>query len=93
MSSTPPPPPPKSPDFNIIENILDELNRSVRRTGAIPTTPNQLRAYSLRVEQTPSELRSALCDVNETSLSCRSEHCRGAYPLLSLHGHGRRCRI
>ena len=33
---------PKSPDFNIIENILDELNRRVRRTEAIPTTLNQL---------------------------------------------------
>ena len=32
-----PPPPPKSPDLNIIEIILDELNRRVRRTGAIPT--------------------------------------------------------
>ena len=58
-----PPPPPKSPDLNIIENIWDELNRRVRRTGAIPTTLNQLRAKSLRVEQSPSELRSALCDL------------------------------
>ena len=48
---------------------------------------------SLQVEQPPSELRSALCDVNETSLSCRSEQCGRTYPLLSLHGHGRRCRI
>ena len=29
---------PKSQDLNIIENIWDELNRRVRRTGAIPTT-------------------------------------------------------
>ena len=36
--------PPKSPDLNIIENIWDELNRRVKRTGAIPTTLNQLRA-------------------------------------------------
>ena len=28
---------PKSPDLNRIENIWDELNRSVRRPGAIPT--------------------------------------------------------
>ena len=34
--------PPKSPDLNIIENIWDELNRRVRRTGAIPTTFNEL---------------------------------------------------
>ena len=39
-----PPPPPKSSDLNVIENIWDEINRRVRRTGAIPTTLNQLRA-------------------------------------------------
>ena len=39
--------PPNSPDFNIIENIWDKLNRGVRRTGAIPTTLNQLRAKIL----------------------------------------------
>ena len=32
--------PPKSLDIDIIENILDELNRNVRRTRAIPTTMN-----------------------------------------------------
>ena len=37
----------KSPDLNIIEIIWDELNHSVRRTGAIPTTLNQLRANIL----------------------------------------------
>ena len=36
--------PPKSPDLNIIENIWDILNHRERRTGAIPTTLNQLRA-------------------------------------------------
>ena len=36
--------PPKSPDLNTIESIWDELNRCVRRTGAIPATLNQLRA-------------------------------------------------
>ena len=37
----------KSPDLNVIENIWDELNRPERRTGAIPTTLNQLRANLL----------------------------------------------
>ena len=36
--------PPKPPDLNIIENIWDELNRRIKRTGAIPTTLNQQRA-------------------------------------------------
>ena len=31
---------PKSLDLNIIKNIFDELNRSIGRTGAIPTTLN-----------------------------------------------------
>ena len=44
MSSTPPT---KSTDLNTIENIWDELNRRVRKTGAIPTTLNQLRAKIL----------------------------------------------
>ena len=39
--------PPKSPDLNINENISDELNCHVSRTGAIPTTLNQLRAKIL----------------------------------------------
>ena len=39
--------PPKSPDLKVIENFLDELNRRVRRTEAIPTTLNQLRAKIL----------------------------------------------
>ena len=51
------------------------------------------RKNSLRVEQTPSELHLALCDVNETSLSCCNEQCGVTYPLLSLHRHGRCCRI
>ena len=39
--------PPKLPDINIIENVWYELNRRVRRTEAIPTTLNQLRAKVL----------------------------------------------
>ena len=39
--------PPNSPDLNIIENISAELNRRVRRTEAIPTTLNQLKAKVL----------------------------------------------
>ena len=39
--------PQKSPHLNINENIWDELNCRVRRTGAIPTTLNQLRAKIL----------------------------------------------
>ena len=39
--------PPKSPDLIKIESILDELNCCVRRTGAIPTTLNQMRAKSI----------------------------------------------
>ena len=35
---------PKPPDLNIFEIIWDELNRRVRKTGAIPTILNQLRA-------------------------------------------------
>ena len=40
-------PPLQSSDFNIIENIWDELIRGVLGTGAIPTTLNQLRAKIL----------------------------------------------
>ena len=99
------PPPPKSPDLHIIGKKWDELNRRVSRTGAIlysdHTESTESKNY-LQVEQPPSELRSALCDVNGTPLSCRSEQWGGGggggggggtYPLLSLHGHGRRCRI
>ena len=61
---------PKSPDLNIIEIIWDELNRSVMKTGAIPTTLNQLSKNSLREEPSPSELRSAFSDINEMPSSC-----------------------
>ena len=86
--------PPKSPDLNIVENIWVELKpRCKENRGYSDCTESTKSKHSLRVEQPPSELRSALCDVNETPLSCRSEQCEGTYPLLSLHGHGRRCRI
>ena len=39
--------PPKSPALNIIENIWNELNRRVMRTGANPATLNQPRAKVL----------------------------------------------
>ena len=42
-----PPPPPKSLDLNLIENIWDDLNHRVMRTGAILTTLNQLRGNNL----------------------------------------------
>ena len=38
---------PKSPDLNVFEIIWDKLNCGVRRTGAAPTTLNQLRAKIL----------------------------------------------
>lgn len=36
--------PSKSPDLNLIENILDELNHRVRRTVEVRQTITQLRA-------------------------------------------------
>ena len=45
----------------IIENIWDELNCRVKRTGAIPTTLNQAESKNyLRVEQPSSELLSVV---------------------------------
>ena len=41
---------PKSPDVNIIENIWDELNRHVRRTGVIPTNIFRSGTTSLRIK-------------------------------------------
>ena len=74
---------PKSQDLNIIENIWDELNRRVRRTGAIPTTLNQLRAKLLYDRN--------ILPQNYVQRFVTS--VRGTYSLLSLHGYGRRCRI
>ena len=81
-------PPPKSPDFNIIENIWDELNRRVRRTEAILITLNQLRAkvlyewnnlpQSYVQRYVTSIRRRCLAVVNSAGVT---------YPLLSLHRH------
>ena len=69
---------PLNHQINIIENILDELNRRVRRTVPISKPPNQLREKNLyEWNNLP-----AMCDVNETPLSCRSEECGG-----HTHGH------
>ena len=85
--------PPKSLDLDIIENIWDELNRRVRRTGAIPTTLNELRAKLLYKWNNLPQNYVQQYDINETPLCCRGQQCGRTYPLLSLHGHERRCRI
>ena len=86
--------PPKSTDLNINENISDELNCRVRRTGAIPTTLNQLRATILHEW---NNLPQTYVKRYETSMRCSClavvNSAGRTYPLLSLHGHGRRCRI
>ena len=75
--------------YNIFENLWDELNCRVWRTGAISTTLNQLRANILyKWTKYPQNYIQRY-----VMLSCRSEQCGGTYPLLSLHGHGRSCRI
>ena len=85
--------PPKSKDLNISENICDKLNRSVRRTGAIPTTLNQQRAIRLY------EWNSFPQNYGQRYVTSMRHHClvvvnsAGTSQLLSLHGHGRRCRI
>ena len=66
--------PPKSPDLNIIENISDELNRHVRRTGAISTTLNQLRA---KIFYEWNKLPQNYGNVNETLMCCRSKQYGG----------------
>ena len=89
------PPPPKSPNFNIIKNFRDELNSSVRRTGANPTTLNQPRAKIL------CEWNNLPQNYVQRYVTSMRRHCLavvnsaggGTYPLLSSHRHGRRCRI
>ena len=67
--------PSKSPDLNIFENIWDEVNCRVRRTGAISTTLNQLRANIL-YEWTKYHQDYVQRYV---ILSCRSEQCGWTY--------------
>ena len=89
-----PPPPPYSPDFNIIENIWDKLNRGVRRTGAIPTTLNQLRAKILyKWNSFPQKYVQRYVTSMRRRCLAEIEQCGGTCPLLSLHGHGRQYRI
>ena len=79
----------KSPDLNIIENIWDELNRRVKRTGAIPTTLNQLRAkFIYEWNNLPQNyVQRYVASMRRRCLAVVTS--AGAYPLLSLHGHGR----
>ena len=66
--------PPKLSRLKYKENIWDELNHRVRRTGAIPTTLNQLRAKIIyEWKNTPQNYVQRYV----ASLSCRSEQCRG----------------
>ena len=74
----------------------DELNRRVRRTGATLTTLNQLRAKLLyewnslpqnNVQRNVTSIRRRCLAVENSAGDIRM------YPLLSLHGHRRRCRI
>ena len=83
--------PPKSPDLNVIENIWDEINCHVKRTGAFNTTLNQLRAKTL---DEWNNLPQNYVQHYVTSMRrCCLAVVNGTYKLLSLHGHGCRCRI
>ena len=65
--------PSKSPDLNTFENIWDELNRHVRKTGDIPTTLNQLKAKILyECNNLPQNYIQRY-----VMSSCRSEQCGG----------------
>ena len=67
----------------------EKLNCRVRRTGAILTTLNLLRAKILY------EWNNLPQNYVQRYLTSMRRRCIavGTYPLLSLHGHGRCCRI
>ena len=77
--------PSKSPDLNLIENIWDELNRLVRRTGTILITLNQLRANILY------EWNNLPKNYVQRYVTSMRRRClavvNSAVGLLSLHGH------
>ena len=90
-----PPPPPKKKkkkknhQINIIEDILDEVNRRVRRTVAIPKTLNQLRAKILY------EWNNLPQNYVQRFVTSMRRRCLVVVRSVGghTHGHGRRCRI
>ena len=76
-----------------ITKLKHKSNCRVRRTDAIPTTLNQLRAKILHEW---NNLPQNYVQRHETSMRRRClvvANSAGTCSLLSLHGHGRRCRI
>ena len=84
---------PKSPDLNIIENFWDELNCHVRKTGAIPTILNQLRAKIIYEWNNLSQNYVKHYVTSRRRRCLNVVYSAGTLRLLSLHGHGRCCRI
>ena len=75
--------------FKTCSWFLDELKGRVKRTGAILTTMNQQRAKIL------NEWNNIPQNYVQRYATSTRRQCLavGTYPLLSLHGHGRRCMI